>query len=613
MLNFPNIQDGDTVVLDTETNGVDWKTCHIVGFVVTHVPDGKTINSKHYYPIRHECGPNLDPRRIIEWVKSWADKKIKLIGHNLKFDLHMCANDGIFFPNAQMEDTQINATLINEHLQGGYGLDNISKEYQVQTKKATYIYEYMAAKFGGPADKKQMANYWRLPANDEVAIEYAIADGDATFFCYLVQGEIIEYQQLERVHRVECDLIPVLFKMERRGVPIDPDAVDRLKTFVDRKLAAAQALLPSNFNPRSPKQVATVLNESDGLNYDDMPKTAIGNLSFTEKFLEKLPTGRAIINVRKLTNLQSTFIKGAIEEKIHNGRIHCNFNQMFDGEYGTHTGRLSCNDPNLQQVPKRDKILAPIFRSIFVPEPGTEWDTNDYSQQEYRVFATYVNDAVIIENYRNNVDMHSTVATKLGVERDPTGKRLNLGMLYWMGAEKLAAALGISVAEAEELRKWYDQEFPSVKDFLRRCQSVGRSRGYVNTILGRRQRFPNRNMAYQGSSRVIQGSCADIVKQKMVEVNNFLESETRGEHGLILQVHDSLDWFLPRDMERVKLEARHIMGDMSTISDKLHGKVPMKVDSASGPSWGHASFPNQDWSIYDQEISGSELSDEIDD
>lgn len=612
MINLPDIQDGDTVVLDTETNGLDWQKCHIVGFVVHHIPDGMNIKSKGYYPIRHETGPNLAPNMVIDWVKSWMNKRIHIVGHHLKFDLHMCANDGIFFPNATFEDTQVTATLINEHLQGGYSLDNISKEYQVPTKKATFIYEYMASKFGGAPDKNQMANYWRLPANDPVAIEYAVADGDVTWFCAVVQREVIEFQELHRVWKVECELVPVLFKMERRGVPIDIDALERLKKYVDGRLDAARRLLPEDFNSRSPKQVAAVLAKS-GVKEELFPRTAIGNLSFTEKFLEKHDVGRAIINVRKLTNLQNTFIKGAIEDKLYNGRIHANFNQMFDGEYGTHTGRLSCNNPNLQQVPKRDKILAPIFRSIFVPERGTLWETNDYSQQEYRVFATYTNDPVIIENYRNGVDMHSTVAEKLGVERDPTGKRLNLGMLYWMGAEKLAAALGISVAEAEDLRAWYDKEFPSVKGFLRRCQATGKQRGYVLTILGRRQRFPNRTMAYQGSSRVIQGSCADIVKKKMVEVNNYLEAESNGEFGLVLQVHDSLDWFLPRDYSRVNIEAQRIMSDMSTVNEKLHGLVPMKVDSASGPSWGHASFPNQDWSIYEQKATGTELSEETDD
>lgn len=606
MVDFPQINDGDEIVLDTETNGLDWQTCHVVGFVIT-IP---SRDQNFYYPIRHQSGPNLDPNKIVAWVKSWASKKIHIIGHNLKFDLHMCANDGIFFPHASFDDTQINATLIDEHL-GGYSMDKVAKSYKVADQKHTDIYEYLASKFGGNPDKGQMANFWRLAADDPKMLEYAMGDGVTTWQIYKMQLEMIEFQQLTRVHSVESKLVPVLFKMERRGVPVSQENLDKLKVFVDRKLEAARAPLPADFNPRSPKAVASALSDKEGLSEQQFPKTPLGNLSFVEDFLKDFATGRAIINLRKLTNLQNTFITGAVEDKIYRGRIHCNFNQMFDGDFGTHTGRLSSNGPNMQQVPKRDKLLAPIFRRIFVPEQGCNWDTNDYSQQEYRVFATYANSEPLLEGYRRGEDMHQTVANYLNVERDPTAKRLNLGMLYWAGAEKLAGLLGITVEEAQQLRDWYDRRLPEVKQFLKRCQKNGKSRGYVLTILGRRARFPNTQFAYKGASRVIQGTCADIVKQKMVEVNNFIEGETGSEFGVVLQVHDSLDWFLPPDLHRVNTEAARIMSDMTTVDERLAGKVPMVVDSASGPSWGHASFPKQDWSIYDEEVSGSDLSDEV--
>lgn len=603
---FPVIEDGDEVTFDTETNGLDWQTKHIVGFVIT-LPDR---NFNAYYPIRHKSGPNMDPAKVIAWVKSWMNKKITLIGHNLKFDLHMCANDGIFFPNAKFEDTQINATLLDEHM-GSFSLDNLGKEYKLNTKKATYIYEYIASKIGCKPDKYSMAHFWELPADDPVAHEYAMADGEVTYLARQVQNEMIPYQGLTKIWAVESALVPVLMKMERRGVPVDLAALERLKEFVNKKLQAAMLLLPPDFNSRSPKQVAAAL-AADGLTDADFPRTPIGNLSFTEKWLSNYDTGRAIINVRKLTNLQNTFITGSVEDKLFEGRIHCNFNQMFDGEYGTHTGRLSSSGPNMQQVPKRDKLLAPIFRSIFVPEKGLEWDTNDYSQQEYRVFAMYSGSKYLAESYAAGRDMHQAVADELGVERDPSAKRLNLGMLYWMGKEKLAGQLGVTLEQAQFYRQSYDARIPEVKNFLNRAKESGERNGFVCTIMGRRQRFPNTRHAYKSSSRIIQGTCADIVKTKMVEVNSFLEGETRGELGLILQVHDSLDWFRYPGAEDLSREARRIMADMSTVSDKL-GAIEMKVDSAVGPSWGHASFPKQDWGIYDQEVSGSELSDEVED
>lgn len=604
---FPTIKDGDVVSFDTETNGVDWQTCHIVGFVIT-LPD-RDFNA--YYPIRHETGPNMDPAKVIKWVKSWADKKITIVGHNLKFDLHMCANDGIFFPNAQFEDTQINANLIDEHM-GKYSLDAVAKDLEVPVQKGTDIYDYICSMFpDAPKGKNSMSHFWRLPADDVRAHDYAMADGEVTYLCRQIQNAMIVEQKLERVWRTESDLIPVLMRMERRGVPVDMDNLSHLKGFINRKLEAANAYLPEGFNVRSPNQMAELMINKEGLTREELPQTALGNLSFTETWLKNYDTGRAVINVRKLTNLINSFITGSVENKLYKGRIHTNFNQMFDGEYGTVTGRLSSNGPNMQQVPKRDKLLAPIFRRIFVPEADTFWSTNDYSQQEYRIFAMYTGSEAIIEAYRQGRDMHQTVADELKVERDPTAKRLNLGMLYWMGALKLSGQLGVTLEVAKGYRRSYDARLPEVKQFLDYAKWCGDDKGYVLTILGRRQRFPDRNKTYQGASRIIQGTCADIVKQKMVEVDKYLTSETNGEFGLVLQVHDSLDWFLPPDLMALDVEARRIMGDMSTISSHLDA-VPMKVDFAHGPSWGHASFPNQDWGIYDKEISGSELSDEDD-
>jgi hypothetical protein len=197
---FPEINDGDVVSFDTETNGVDWRVCHIVGFVIT-LPDR---NFNCYYPIRHETGNNLNPNKIIEWVKSWSGKKLTLIGHNLKFDLHMCANDGIFFPNSTFEDTQINANLIDEHM-GNYSLDNVAKWAKVPVQKGTGIYAYLAQKFGIPNDKKSMSHFWKLDAEDPVAHDYAMADGEVTYLVRQVQQEIIDFQGLRRVWKMEND------------------------------------------------------------------------------------------------------------------------------------------------------------------------------------------------------------------------------------------------------------------------------------------------------------------------------------------------------------------------------------------------------------------------
>jgi len=276
--------------------------------------------------------------------------------------------------------------------------------------------------------------------------------------------------------------------------------------------------------------------------------------------------------------------------------VHTNFNQLRNDEYGTITGRLSSNGPNMQQVPKRDKWLAPILRTIFVPDEGCLWSTNDYSQQEYRVFAAYAHCPSLIKGYQRGEDIHSVVAQMLNCERDPTAKRLNMAMLNWMGAKTFSTKFGCSVKEANEYLNIYHSRIPETMIFLRKCQSGVRSRGYIKTILGRRARFEDRGKGYQGSSRVIQGTCADLTKIKMVEVDKYLDEVSGGVLGLQLQVHDALDWSIPPEHMDWNQRAIEIMEDFSMFP-KLY--VPMTVEGNVGESWGHASFPKQDWSKYE--------------
>ena len=590
-MEHPKIEDGDTIVIDTETTGLDWKKERTCGFVVT-VVRGETPES-YYYPIRHESGPNLDERNVINWIKSWADKKLHIVGHHIKFDLHFLANDGIYFPNATFEDTQINGCLINEYSKS-FSLEALAIQYGAPAKKGKQLYEYMANKFGGAAHQSQMAHFWRLSADDPEAIDYATGDGDSTYYLWKNQQPYIDLDELRDVWKLECRCIPVLFRMERRGVRVDEDRLEYLKSWVDGRIKQARLLLPNaDFNVRSPAQVRKAF---EAIGRTDWPVTPKGNPSFVEEWLSTSDLGRSIISVRKLTNLVNSFIEGAVGNNLFGGKIHCNFNQLRADEYGTITGRLSSSVPNMQQVPKRDKLLAPIFRSIFVPDQDCFWSTNDYSQQEYRVFAAYTGAEHLIDGYRTGLDMHQTVADMLGVERDPTAKRMNLGMLYWMGREKLAHSLGITVEKAQAYRNLYDERIPEVKGFLYRCQKAGKNRGWVKTIKGRRARFPDRNFAYKGASRIIQGTCADLTKEKMCEVDEFLHRESGGELGVQLQVHDALDFSVPHDREDLNEEALRIMGDFSNYPALV---VPMQVDHGRGDNWGEASFPEQDWSQYE--------------
>jgi DNA polymerase-1 len=256
---------------------------------------------------------------------------------------------------------------------------------------------------------------------------------------------------------------------------------------------------------------------------------------------------------------------------------------------------LSSDGPNLQQVPKRDKELAPLFRRVFVSDPGTFWSANDYKQQEFVVFAEYTGNERLVNGYKQNppIDMHQSVADMLGVERDPTAKRMNLGMVYGMGVPKLAASLGISLSQAKEYRRRYDEEIPEARRFLKKAEMRARGRGYVMTFLGRRRRFPNPSFAHKAGNSVIQGGSADITKLKMVEIDEFFAANGDVAY-LTLQVHDELDWFFPEGYEHLDVEARRIMEDFG-VNSSIHMDTPLRVDSDVATDWGKASFPEFNW------------------
>jgi DNA polymerase-1 len=272
------------------------------------------------------------------------------------------------------------------------------------------------------------------------------------------------------------------------------------------------------------------------------------------------------------------------------GRVYPEFNQVVNDDYGTVTGRLSSSNPNAQQVPKRNKELGKIFRKIWIPDDGTYWSANDYKGQELVVFAHYSGAPMLVEGYHQEppLDMHSVVAAMLSVERDPTAKRLNLGKLYGMGVPKLAKSLKIDMDRARELSNQYDMMLPEARMFMKKAEARAKSRGFVFTAMGRRRRFPDSRFAHKAGNSIIQGTSADITKLKMVEVDEYFESI--GDTARVaLQVHDDLCFFIPHGAEEVEKEAQRIMQSF-TAMDLIHLKVPLRVDSHTGPNWSVATY-----------------------
>lgn len=607
------VREADTVFYDVETSGLDWRTNHIVGYVLT--PRGQP---SWYIPLRHAGGGNLEGCRVPMSPDSWkgdlhpfeielakiANERPRLwVGHNLIFDLRFSYRHDVML-YGRYEDTMVNAPLLNENAYS-FSLDSVAKAEEVQGKRGEPLYEHIASVFGGEPKRTQMSNFWRTDASQPVVWEYAAGDGVTTEQVWEKQQSQLDEENLRRVHDVECRLIKTLFRMTSGGVRINEEKLHRVDALFERKAAEVSANFPAGFNSKSPTALKAYLANLIG---DDWPRNEpteverkkaakegrrpIGALKFDADTLRRVPEGQRIIDFRKLTNARTLYTQPMLQTHLHKGRVHCEFYQIATDDYGTVSGRLSCANPNLQAVSKRDKFIGAAYRSVFEPDEGCTWEDRDYSQQEYVVFTDYTQDPNLMAGYAANppVDIHSTVAQMLSVERDPTAKRMNLGMLYGMGITKLAFSLGVSEAQARAWMSLYHERFPYARQFMKDAERVAKRRGYVRTFLGRRRRFPDVRFAHKAANAIIQGSSADITKLKLVEIDEFFASE--GDYcRLYLQIHDSLSWSAPKDEKgrAMTAEADKIMVNFGE-DQPIHLKARLRADKSSGSNWAEATW-----------------------
>lgn len=592
-------RESPVITYDTETSGLDWKRDHVCGYVLTV---GPAPDDTFYLPVRHKGGGNIPdgltpngeaypathPHYVEHELRAIAkDPNKKWIGHHLKFDMHMSANHGVML-EGPLECTQVNSALIDEN--AGTSLDACCQRAGVEAKKGQAIYDHLAQKFGGTATREQMGSFHRLAGDDSVAVGYATGDGTSTFQLHAWQQPELDKQELRLVQSVENRAIRTLFRMERHGVRIDEARLEWLEGEIKRKLDEALRVLPKDFNAKAPSQVRKWMEENEVTDWPTTQPSKLfphGQPSFPEEWLLNSEPGRQIVAVRKLSTLTSSFVNPMKERHLFNGRVYANINQLATDEYGVVTGRLSYNDPNLQQVPKRDKIIAPLFRSIFVSEEGHLWYVNDYYQQDLVVFAHYTKAAKIIEGYRQEppVDIHQTVAGWLDVERDPTAKRMNLGMLNGMGMDKLAKKIGCSIDVARGHVMNYDHNFPEAKIFRRGAEAVAKERGYVFTLLKRRRHLAH-HIAHKAGSSIVQGGSADLTKLKMVECDEYLRSENK-DAAVLVQIHDDIG-ITSGDPEAVE-ECKRIMCAFGP-DDVIKLSLPMRVDAGVGKNWAEATF-----------------------
>ena len=594
------IQDAETIAriltkatvlsLDVETDGLDWRHNNSVGYVLTWGPGPDETT---YLPFGHEGGGNLDwdPRLMFKALLA-PRRDVRLVFFNASFDLKFFYKDGFNF-EGMLEDTSINAYLLDEN-KGYYSLDTCCKDMGVQAKKGEPLYIHMAEKFGGdPVRKAQMGNFWRLSGDDPIAVDYAAGDGTSTW--QLWERQQIELDKpfspndtrtLRKIWAIECRCIRVLHRMMIRGVKIDEERLDQVRKLVAHAREQTLLQLPPGFNSRAPTQLIKLLTDHG---VSGWPTTAKGNPSFTEDWLKTNPIGEKIVRVRKLENLENSFLGPMADRHLWNGRVHTNYNQTMGEEFGTNTGRLSSNEPNLQQVPKRNKELGALFRSIFIPDRGKIWGAPDYSQCEPRLLAHYGHVQTLLRGYRANppVDAHTAVAMSAGIDRE-SGKRLNQALITGAGDRK--ALIMLDRDDAQEILTKYFEDMPEIKALQKTSKLIWQSRGYLVSLLGRKIHLDNPNDSYKAVNRLLQCGNADVLKNSMCNVDEYLYSETRDEVALLNNVHDAFDFQFGEHDRRHYERALEIMQDYGPDGQSVNLDLPLVVETDEGANWAEATY-----------------------
>ena len=598
---FPDLRQHDEIAIDLETRDPDLKSRgsgsvinngEVVGIAVA------VAGSSWYFPIAHGNGPNMERKKVLEWFKDTLACNATKIFHNAMYDVCWIRQLGLKI-NGLIVDTMIAGSLVDEN-RYRFDLNSLGWTYCGHGKNEAALNE--AAKEWGVDPKAEM---WKLPAIHVGT--YAEKDASLTLELWQEMKKEIIAQDIQEVMNLETDLFPCLVDMKFLGVRVDVQKAHTLKKQLASeeeklllKIKKETGIEPQIWAARSIAKVFDKLN----LEYERTEKTAAP--SFTKNFLSSHshPLVQCIAKAREINKSHTTFIDTIIKHE-HKGRIHADINQLRSDQGGTVTGRFSYSNPNLQQLPARNKEIGPMIRSLFLPEENTTWGCFDYSQQEPRLVVHYASlykfPSVydVIESYQNdpNTDFHQIVADMAKIPRTQA-KTINLGLFYGMGKTKLQAELGVSKDKANDLFNQYHAKVPFVKQLMNAASNRAQDRGQIRTLLGRLCRFhlwePNsfgmhkalpheealqehgpgikRAYTYKSLNKLIQGSAADMTKRSMLELY---------KEGIIahIQVHDELDISV--------VDQKHADKIIEIMENAVKLEVPNKVDYEKGTTWGN--------------------------
>lgn len=583
------LKKASAFAFDTETDSLNNIDARLVGLSFAIEP-GKAA----YIPLRHEyldAPDQLPVNDVLTALKPiLEDKNILKIGQNLKFDRGIMENEGIAL-NGIHFDTMLESYVLNS-VGNRHDMDTLAEKH---LNHKTTTFEEIAGKGKGQLTFNQI--------EVEQATLYAAEDADITLLLHqALYPQIEAIEPLKHVYRdIEMPLVPVLSRMERKGVLIDAQVLAVQSQEITQRLAEIEketfALAGQEFNLSSPKQLQEIL--FDKLQLPVIKKTPKGAPSTNEEVLEELAHShelpRLILEHRGLAKLKSTYTdKLPLMVNSKTKRVHTSYHQAV-----TATGRLSSRDPNLQNIPVRNEEGRRI-RQAFIAREGFKIVAADYSQIELRIMAHLSQDKGLLDAFAQGKDIHRATASEVfGIpleevtsEQRRSAKAINFGLIYGMSAFGLSQQIGVERREAQRYMDLYFERYPGVLDYMERTRKQASEQGYVETLDGRRLYLPEINsknaIRRKASEREainapMQGTAADIIKKAMIAVDNWICSECPDDVHMIMQVHDELVF----EVRESYLENANIMIH-KLMESSMELAIPLKVEVGVGNNWDEA-------------------------